>query len=373
MDSVLQSNKDYQSWLSDLKVRIQRSQLKASVQVNTEMIDLYWGIGADIAEKQSTEGWGSKVVPQLSRDLRNEFPGIQGFSETNLKLMRRFYGFYDKLGTSLVPNLIDGEVGYQAGTQLESSAPLAQGYSSAALPPVFYRIPWRHHVEIIRRCDTIEEATFFMKKTVENGWSRAVLLNFLDTDLYARQGKAITNFSRLLPEPQGDLAQETLKDPYRFDFITISERYRERELEDALAANITDFLIELGQGFAFMGRQIPVKVGESEAILDLLFYHAMLHCYVIVELKASSFKSDYIGQLGLYVSAVNHLMRGKLDNPTIGLLICKTKDDVMAEWSLESSSQPIGISAYELSNALPEEFESALPTIEEIEATLKGE
>jgi predicted nuclease of restriction endonuclease-like (RecB) superfamily len=284
--------------------------------------------------------------------------------------MKRFFLFYNKNGTSLVPKL-DEPIRYQAGTEIDTAEkPKAEGNLPDGL---FTLVPWRHHVEIIRHCSTVDEAIFFMQKTVENGWSRALLLNFLDTNLYERQGKAITNFSRLLPDPQSDLAQETLKDPYRFGFVAIAEKYREHELEDALEDSITDLLIELGKGFAYMGRQIPIKVGETEVIIDLLFYHTILHCYIVVELKVCSFSSEFIGQLGLYVSAVNNTMKTDADNPTIGLLICKTKDNVMAEWSLESSSQPIGISEYRLSDLLPEDIKSSLPAIEEIEAKLKDE
>jgi len=211
-----------------------------------------------------------------------------------------------------------------------------------------------------------------LKKTVENGWSRAVLLNFLDTDLYERQGKAVSNFSRLLPDGQSELAQQTLKDPYTFDFITLTDHYKERELEDALTGNISRFLIELGQGFAYVGRQVPLEVGDETLFADLLFYHLELRCYVVIELKACKFQPAFIGQLGTYVSAVNHLKKKPTDNVTIGLIVCKTKDDVMAQYALESTSQPIGISAYELAKLMPEEFKSQLPTIEEIENSVRN-
>lgn len=371
MANELFSDKEYKAWVKELKARIKHGQIKASVRVNSSMLELYWSIGADIVEKQNINGWGGKVIPQLSKDLRSEFPDVKGFSETNLKQMRRFYLFYRELGTNLVPKL-DTPIGHQVGAQLQNTNNSNDSVTiKDAFPTILASIPWRHHEEIIRFCSTPEEALFFIQKTIENGWSRALLLNFMDTDLYERQGKAVTNFSRVLPDPQSELAQETLKDPYNFDFISLTEKHKELELEDALASNITDFLIELGQGFAYMGRQLSIPIDDTEAILDLLFYHTILHCYVVIELKTSRFKPEYIGQLGLYVSAVNHLKKTEADNPTIGLLICKTKNDVVAEWSLESSSQPIGISAYELSNLLPEEFQSSLPSIEEIEATLK--
>ena len=240
-----------------------------------------------------------------------------------------------------------------------------------AFPPILASIPWRHHEEIIRRVKSLEEALFYIEKTVEYGWSREDLIDCLKKDLYQHQGKAITNFTNALPDPQSNLANEALKDPYNFDFISLTKGYKEKELEDALAENITQVLLELGQGFAYIGRQIRLQIDDTEVFLDLLFYHLKLRCYVVFELKAKAFKAEFLGQLGLYVSAVNHLIKAEADNPTIGLLICKTKSNVVAEWSLETINQPIGISAFELTELLPKEFESALPSIEEIEAKLK--
>ena len=237
---------------------------------------------------------------------------------------------------------------------------------------MFFSVPWGHHLYIMSSCKDINKAVFYLQKTVENGWSRAVLLNFLDTDLYERQGKAVNNFSRFLPDTQSELAQQTLKDPYTFDFITLTENYKERELEDALTGNITRFLIELGQGFAYVGRQVPLEVGDETLFADLLFYHLELRCYVVIELKACKFKPAFIGQLGTYVSAVNHLKKKPTDNTTIGLIVCKTKDDVMAQYSLESCSQPIGISEYDLSKLIPDDFKSQLPSIEEIEKSIRN-
>lgn len=289
--------------------------------------------------------WGSKIYATLSAELKDTFPGMEGFSVTNLKYMKRYYQFYS----------VEQEIGQQLVDQLEN----------------IYIIPWGHQILLISKCETVREALFYVNKTLENGWSRAVLLNFLDIKLFERQGKAITNFSRLLPDTQSDLAKETLKDPYNFDFLTLSEGYREKELEDALTSNITKFLLELGQGFAFVGRQVPIQVGQKEIYLDLLFYHVELRCYVVIELKVCEFDSAFTGQLGVYVAAINHQKKKGTDNETIGLLICKTKDDVMAEYSLEASSQPIGISEYKLKDLLPNDYASTLPTIKEIEESLK--
>ena len=247
----------FKDWLKDIKQRIKQSQLKAAVRVNTELLLLYWDIGKDIVQRDVESKWGSKIYSTLSAELKDAFPGIKGFSVTNLKYMKRFYQFYS----------VEQEIGQQPVDQLEN----------------IYVIPWGHQIILISKCDTVREALFYVNKTLENGWSRALLLNFLDTGLYERQGKAITNFSRLLPDTQSDLAKETLKDPYNFDFLTLSEGYRERELEDALTSNITKFLLELGQGFAFVGRQVPIQVGQKEIYLDLLFYHLELRCYVVIE------------------------------------------------------------------------------------------
>lgn len=232
-------------------------------------------------------------------------------------------------------------------------------------------LPWGHIRYIIDNCkNDLDKALFFVGKTLENNWSRAVLLNFLGTDLYERQGKAITNYPQTLPEPQGELAQQITKDPYSFDFLTLSERYVEKELKDALVANIERFLLELGQGFAYMGREYRVKIGNTEKFMDMLFYNAKLHCYVVVEVKTEVFDAQNLGQLGLYVSAVNHLLKSPADNPTIGLLICRSKDNVVAKYALESTSLPIGISEYELAKIYPQDFQSTLPSIEQIEKEL---
>ena len=236
--------------------------------------------------------------------------------------------------------------------------------------PIF-QIPWRHHIEIFTKSKSVKEALFYVQKTIENGWSRAVLMNFMEADLFSAQGKALTNFSRLLPEPQSDLANEIVKDPYNFDFITLTEPYRERELEDALTENITKFLVELGQGFAYVGRQVPVSIGETVRFIDLLFYHLELRCFVVIELKAGKFEAEHIGKLGLYIAAINHQKKKETDNPTIGMIICKTKDHVEVQYSLEIVNQPVGVSEYQLAKLLPDNLKSSLPSIEELEEELK--
>jgi predicted nuclease of restriction endonuclease-like (RecB) superfamily len=369
------------------------------------MLELYWSIGADIVERQAESKWGSGVIQQLSKDIKSEFPNLQGFSVTNLYYMKQFYIFYKatpilQQAVGELPSPIIHQVGgqlpsapiqHQLGVELQdapirqqavaklppgANAPIGQQVvdqiESTPLPQILGGIPWRHHVEIMARCKSIDEAMFYVHKTLENGWSRAVLLNFMDSGLYASQGKAANNFSRLLPEIQSELAAAMVKDPYQFDFIALTENYKERELEDALTDNITKFLLELGQGFAYLGRQMPIQVGEHELTMDLLFYHMNLRCYIVIELKATGLKAEHAGKLGVYVTAVNHQMKTDADNPTIGLLVCKSKDTIMAEYAVESSSQPIGISEYELSQLIPEDYKSVLPTIEEIEEELKN-
>ena len=355
---TMASNSDFKSWVSQLKQDIRSAQIRAAIKVNTELLRLYWRMGADICEKQKSASWGDGWLKELSRELMTEFPDMKGFSYRNLRYIRQWYEFYYQqfiIWQQPVAKL-DNDMRQQAVAQISED--------------VFFSVPWGHHLYIISQCKDVDRAVFYLKQTVENGWSRAVLLNYLDTNLYERQGKAVNNFNRLLANPQSELAAQTLKDPYNFDFLSLDGEYRERELEQALTHNVTRFLLELGTGFAFVGSQVPLQVGEDTVYPDLLFYHLELRCYVVVELKVTKFKGEHLGQLGVYVSAVNHIKKKPTDNPTIGLLICKTKNNVMAQYALESTNQPIGISEYQLSKLMPENIQSQLPTIEDIEATL---
>ena len=283
----------------------------------------------------------------MSKDLRKTFPNMSGFLVQNLKSIRYWYKFYNS-----------DENGLQSVSQME------------LIEKIIKSIPWGHNQRIMYKCKNIAEALFYAQKTMDNGWSRTVLEHQIDSGLYDRQGKAITNFQLKLPEPQSDLAEQTLKNPYNFDFLTLREKYDEKELEDALINQITQFLLELGTGFSYLGRQVHLHVGESDFYMDLLFYHVRLHCYVVVELKTEKFKPEFAGKLNFYVTAVNKQMKTEKDNPTIGILICKDKDDVVAEYALDDISQPIGIAEYELTKVLREEFKSSLPTVEEIESEL---
>jgi len=366
-------DKEYKKWLLDLKSRIRQSQIKAAVKVNTELLHLYWDLGKDIVARQMEATWGSGFFEQLSKDLRSEFPDMQGFSSTNLKYCRRFYLFYSQ--DDSIRQQVVGEIHHQVGDELQAvdnkGDIIRQQVADEFENHPIFQIPWFHHIQIFTKSKSIKEALFYVQKTIENGWSRAVLMNFMEADLFSAQGKALNNFSRLLPEPQSDLANQILKDPYNFDFITLTQNYKEKELEDALTTNITKFLLELGQGFAYVGRQIPIKIGKKERFIDLLFYHLELRCFVVIELKAVDFEAEHIGKLGLYISAINHQRKKETDNPTIGMIICKTKDHVEVQYSLEIVNQPIGISEYQLSKLLPDNFKSSLPSIEEVEEELK--
>ena len=366
---------EYKQWLADLKGKIRQSQIKAAVRVNTELLRLYWDLGHDIVARQMEAAWGSGFFERLSKDLRSEFPEMEGFSSTNLKYCKRFYLFYTQ--DNAIRQQVADVIPKQVVAELQVVAPerdiiRQQLVDELETHPIF-QISWGHHIQIFTKCKSVKEALFYVQKTIENGWSRAVLMNFMEAGLYLAQGKAQNNFSRLLPEPQSDLANQILKDPYNFDFLTLTDDYKEKELENALTTNITKFLLELGQGFAYLGRQVPLKIGETERFIDLLFYHLELRCYVVIELKAGKFQAEHVGKLGLYISAINHQRKKEGDSPTIGMIICKTKDNVEVRYSLESANQPIGISEYQLSNLLPENYKSALPSIEDIERRLTEE
>jgi len=363
MSLNLISAPEFKQWIANLKTRIRQSQIKAMIKVNDEMLRLYWDLGYDIVTRQMDSQWGSGFFKNLSKELKAEFPDMQGFSVTNLKYCKYFYQFYAQ----------DMQIRPQLGDELQMSEnktnTIRPQFEDELYNPLFL-IPWGHHKCIIDKCKSVHEALFYVQKTIKNGWSRAMLMNYMDVDLFQSQGKAINNFKRLLPDVQSDLAKETLKDPYNFDFLSLTKDYKERELEDALIDNITKFLLELGQGFAFVGRQYPIKVGNRERNIDLLFYHLELRCYIVIELKVKDFEPEYTGKLGYYITAINHQLKKDIDNPTIGLLICKTKDNIEAQYSLESSNQPIGISEYTFLKLLPENFKSTLPSIEELEKEL---
>ena len=370
-DLTLSHNKEYRSWVKELKQRYLSARLKASVDANRTLLEYYWSLGRDIEDKQYANTYGSRFYETLSHDMRSEMPGEKGFSEGNIRYMYRFY----KLYSQYIENLLQGVEDSNPTNLLrgvEDSNYTKHPHEASDLLKEICSIPWFHQQRIIDKCKgDAKKALFFVRKVIENSWGRDVLLNFLGTDLYERQAKALTNFSKTLPSPQSDLAQQTTKDPYVFNFLAMTEDYNERELEDALVANVTKFLVELGTGFAYMGRQYRLQVGEKEIFIDLLFYNTRIHAYCCVELKTGSFEASHLGQLGLYVTAVNHQLKTEYDNPTIGLLICKDKDNIEAQYSLEAYNLPLGVSQYELSKLIPKEIKSSLPSIEQIESTLE--
>ena len=360
MKIKLSKDKDYIAWLNEIKSKVYKLQIKAAITVNTEMLHFYWDLGKDIKNKQATKNWGDAVVEQLGKDLQSEFPEMKGFSRSNLFYMKKWYLFYYKQITK-----VQQAVG-------QNSLP-AQINSEEKIQQLVGQIPWGHNILIITKIKNIEEALFYINETMLNGWSRAVLRIQIETDLYSRQGKATTNFEITLPKPQSDLAKQSLKDPYVFDILTIKKDADERNIENQLTKHITKFLLELGAGFAFVGRQYKVQLSEKERYIDLLFYHLKLRCYVVIELKAGEFEAEHAGKLALYVSAIDKTLRTETDNPTIGLILCKKRDKIEAEYLLNVLKQPIGIAKYEFSKAIPKQLKSELPSIEDIENELSND
>lgn len=353
MSELITLHPEYAEWIRNVGANFKQCQIKAASKVNEEMLRFYWKLGKEMIYLKEKSNLGNKFYEIVSKDLREELPDVKSFSPTNLKYMQYFYELYGS------PQVVDSCVG-ETNPQLVDSN------------EVIFKIPWGHHRYIIDKCKgNRKKAIFFVVETLKNNWSRAVLMNFLDTNLYERQGKAITNFDKILPDAQSDLAQEMTKDPYNFDFLTLRQNYDEKELKDALMANVQSFLLELGKGFAFVGREYRLEVGETEQFLDMLFYNIVNHCYVVIEIKTRDFEPGDMGQLGTYVAAVDGILRKENDNQTIGLLICKTKDNVLAKYAVNAVNVPIGISEYDMNNLIPEDYKSSMPTIEEIEEELR--
>ncbi len=331
------NHKSYNYWLKEVKDRIRTAHIKVALAANSELLSFYWDLGKMITEVSGNARWGHNWMKTLSDDLRIEFPEMEGFSKTNLYNIKRLYEFYKE-------------------------------------DPIFHRlggkIPWRHHVEVFTKAKSITEAHFYIQQTIENGWSREALALQIKSQLFERQGKAINNFRRTLPKVQSDLATQTMKDPYIFDFLTISTPYHEKDIEDQLTNHITKFLLALGKGFAFIGRQYQIHIGKTDYLIDLLFYHIKLRCYVVVELKNSKFMPEYAGKLNFYLSAVDSMIKSKEDQPTIGILLCRDKDNFETEFALRDINKPMGVSEFQLTEILPENLKSSLPTIEEIENEL---
>ena len=316
---------EYKNWIVDLKLRIRQSQIKAAVKVNTELLRLYWQMGSEIVEKHKNAHWGDGFLKQLSNDLMSDFPDMKGFSYRNLRAIKQWFLFYN-----------------ESFTKWQQVA--------AILENTFFSIPWGHHILIMQRCKNIDTALFYIQQTLENNWSRNVLDWQIDSNLYERKGSKTCNFSKVLPNVDSDLANQIIKDPYNFDFLSLSENYKEKDLQRNLEDNIYHFLLELGKGFSFVGRQVKLEVGGDDFYCDMLFYHIPLKRYVVIELKTGKFEPEYVSKVNFYCNAVNHLIKGDDDNDTIGLLICKERNDIVAEWTIENAPVPIGISKYELQN-----------------------
>lgn len=334
------SDSEYCELFQTIKNRIQEAQTKAVFGVNKELILLYWHIGKKILEKQNKEGWGAKVIDNLSKDLVAAFPTMNGFSIRNLKYMRKFADEYPEI--SIVQE------------------PLAQ-------------ITWYHNITLLDKINSKETRLWYARQILQNGWSRNVLVHQIELDLFNRKGKALSNFDNTLPTPQSDLVKQTLKDPYIFDFLTMGEEHYERDIENQLTNHITKFLLELGAGFSYVGKQFHLEVGNDDFYLDLLFYHLKLRCYIVIELKAGDFKPEYAGKINFYLSAVDEILKHPSDNPTIGLILCKKNNKIIAEYALKDNSKPIGIAEYKIVESMPKNLKSSLPSIEEIEKELSNE
>ncbi|PIZ14663.1 DUF1016 domain-containing protein, partial [Candidatus Desantisbacteria bacterium CG_4_10_14_0_8_um_filter_48_22] len=336
MDKELRTIPSYATVLEELKTKIRQAQHKAILSANKELILLYWDIGSTILKQQKSQRWGAKVIDRLSRDLTGSFPDMKGFSPRNLKYMRKFAGTYPD--RSIVQQLVA-------------------------------QIPWGHNVRLLDYVKDYNERIWYITQVIKNSWSRNVLVHQIESGLYQRQKDTckITNFKRTLPSPQSDLAQQTIKDPYIFDFLSISQSVRELELQKELVSHIAKFLLELGTGFAFAGSQYHIEISGKDFYIDLLFYHLKLRCYVVIELKTGDFKSEYAGQLNFYLSAVNSQVKSKDDKPSIGIILCKSKDKIIAEYALRNMAKPMGVSEYRLSRAIPARLQESLPSVEEIE------
>lgn len=344
----MENTPGYETLLNKLKSDIESARLKVSLTVNQQLLVLYWKIGNNILEQQAMEGWGAKIIDRLSVDLLKSFPDMKGISTRNLKYMRRFAEAY--------PEFV------QEG--------LAQIEQNSIVQVPLAQLPWYHHITLLDKIKTMEERHFYISETVKNGWSRNVMVHQIESGLFHRQGSAITNFNTALLPQQSDLAREVFKDPYKFDFLRLSETYFEKDLEDGLVGHMTKFLLELGNGFSYVGRQYPINIGGEDFYIDLLFYHLKLRCYIVVELKTGKFIPEYASKLNFYLNAADDLLKHEQDQGSIGILICKERNKIVAEYSLRGISKPIGVAQYELTQSVPDKLKGSLPTIEQIEKEL---
>jgi predicted nuclease of restriction endonuclease-like (RecB) superfamily len=393
--TAVQSLHEYTDLLGQVKSRIRQAQTKAILSANAEMIRLYRDIGRLIHLKQQSKGWGASVIPRLAADIRNELPYVKGFSERNIKRMLAFYREYGD-PSSIMPQAVAQLPKSVKVPQAAAQLPLAPTNSILA-PPVegsilqrrdgklseanraemlqqlTLQLPWGHNILLMEKVKDLDARRWYMQATLQNGWSRNILFLMIGGKAHQRQGKAITNFTDQLPPAQSDLAIQALKDPYIFDFLTLEEPFHERELETQLLRHLEKFLIELGQGFAFVGRQYHVVVGDEDFYVDLLFYHLHLRAFIVIDLKKGAFKAEYAGKMNFYLSVIDDKLRHPTDKPSIGLILCQDRNRIVAEYALRGMNKPIGISEYQLTRALPKELQSSLPSIEQIEAELAAE
>jgi len=345
----MKNENNYLSLLNTLKSDIENARLKVALTVNEQLLELYWRIGNNIYNQRKEEGWGTKIIDRLSNDLRKSFPDMTGISPRNLKYMQSFAEAY--------PSFLQ--------------APLAKLGASAILQVPLAKLPWYHHITLLDKVKDMDARVFYIEQAVQHGWSRNLMMNQIEGNLYLRKGKAVTNFAATLPPIQSDLAKEIFKDPYKFDFLYLAETHFEKDLEDGLVGHMTKFLLELGSGFSYVGRQYPLNVGGEEFYIDLLFYHLKLRCFIVVELKTGKFTPEYAGKLNFYLNATDNILKHENDQPTIGILICKEKNKIVAEYALHGISNPIGIAEYQLTQAIPEKLKDILPTIKQIEHGLQ--
>ena len=369
---------NYISFLGDIKLKIREAQVKATLSVNAQMIQMYWDIGKMISQKQAVEGWGSRVISKLSTDLKNEMPEIKGFSERNISKMLRFSNEYSILPQPTAKLQDTQNLNFTnlpsvtANLKSIDNSRFLESFTDSNLDKILFSITWTHHIVLIEKIKVLQVRFWYINQILENGWSANVLISMIKSNLYERNKSLTNNFDFKLPNLQSDLVKQTLKDPYIFDFLTLTEPFVERELEMELIKHIQKFLLELGNGFAFVGRQYHIEVGEKDFYIDLLFYHLKMRCFVVVDLKKGEFKPEYAGKMNFYCSVVDDVLKHNLDQPTIGLILCENKNKVVAEYALKGIEKPIGISEYELTRALPDNLKSSLPSIEEIENELNN-
>lgn len=350
---------EYKAFIIDIKSKILQSQIKISSTVNSALLLFYWELGEMVSLKQKETKWGSKFIEQMANDLKKEFPNLKGFSRTNLFYIKKFYEFYSinlvQLNNGLKQNDVQNQIVQRTVGQIDN---------------IIFKIPWRHNIEILNKAKTIDEAMYYTRQTIANNWTKDTLALNIKTDLFNRDAKSINNFENTLAKPQSNLATQTIKDPYVFDFLAFDKPFIERDIENKLTENMTKFLLELGKGFAYVGKQYHLEIANQDYYLDLLFYHIELKCYVVIELKNRKFIPEYAGKLNFYISAVDTLLKNNSDNPTIGILLCRDKNNIEVEFALRDINKPIDVSEFELTEILPDNLKSSLPTIEEIEEEL---